>query len=162
MLITTGASAQNFEKGDWVLRADVSNLRLSHSFADQLSTTSFDAGVATGYFLADKLAVEAQLGLDWSKIKGTDASSDFTFGAGVRYYPVGNLFARVGYAGRKRDGSDLTSSGRDLSSFLMAAVGYDLFLSDKVFFEPAVVYSDNLGKNEPQSLGLLLGLGVRF
>lgn len=82
-------------------------------------------------------------------------SSSFTFGAGVRYYPVGDLFARIGYSG-------IVRKEADFSSALGVSVGYDLFLSDKVFFEPALSYSKNLSKLGNHNLGLSLGIGVKF
>ncbi len=153
--VAASASGQNFEKGDWMLKADVSNLQLSHAFNDGFSATSFRVGADVGYFLANRFAVDASLGLDYSKMEGMDTSSDFSFGAGVRYYPVGNLFARAGYNGSVSRGSDVTS-------FLGATIGYDLFLSEKVFFEPAIVYAKHLAEGGSNSLGLSLGFGFRF
>ncbi len=153
--VAVGAKAQNFEKGDWMIRADVSNLQLTQSFSDGFSLTSFDVGVNAGYFLTNRFAVEAALGLDYSKIKGADGVADFSFGADARYYPVGNLFAKVGYYG-----SVIEDSG--VISYLGAWVGYDLFLSENVFLEPAVLYTRRLVEGGMNNLGLSLGFGVRF
>ena len=153
--VAVGAKAQNFEKGDWMIKADVSNLQLTQSFSDGLSLTSFDVGVNAGYFLANRFAVEAALGLDYSKMKGSDGVADFSFIAGARYYPVDNLFAKVGYYGYVSDGSKVRS-------LLGAWVGYDLFLSENVFLEPAVVYTRHLIEGGSNNLGLSLGFGVRF
>jgi opacity protein-like surface antigen len=154
----TNANAQGFRKGDWFLSGQVSNLNMSYAVRsiDSLSSVQLNVAAHGGYFVSDKLAVDATLGVEYSKLERNRASSSFTFGAGVRYYPVGNLFAGIGYAGVKRNYSN------HLDSYLMATVGYDLFLSEKVFFEPAVIYSNNLTKNPIHAFGLSLGVGVKF
>lgn len=157
VMFAAAANAQNFEKGDWLVRADVSNLSFTHAFTDDnLSVTSFNIGADAGYFLSDKFVVEASLGFDFLKIKDIESSSaDFTFGVAARYYPVGNLFAYVGYDGIAPDESSLLSA-------LEVAVGYDLFLSDKIFFEPAVYYSKYLSGTKTNNIGISLGIGVKF
>jgi hypothetical protein len=80
----------------------------------------------------------------------------------VRYYPASNLFARVGYYG-----SVPLFSG-DERSYFDARIGYDIFLSKKVFFEPALYYQKNLNKSfytnrgTENVFGLSLGFAVRF
>ncbi|MDR2912121.1 MAG: type IX secretion system membrane protein PorP/SprF [Alistipes sp.] len=150
VLAVAGANAQSFNKNDWFLDANLSSLGLAHSFVDGESATAFDLNVGGGYFLSDKFAVEAAFGI--GIIEDVNA---FTFGAGVRYYPYENLFASVGYRGNKVESIDLESN-------LAVSVGYDLFLSEKVFFEPAVFYQRTLDDIGVNTIGLSLGVGVRF
>ncbi|MDR2911674.1 MAG: hypothetical protein LBV38_00005 [Alistipes sp.] len=160
----TNANAQGFRKGDWVVNANVSGLefnRLSQNDNprqpdEKLSVTDFDVTAQAGYFIFDKLAVNAVVSFNYEKWSYLDDStSSFGFGAGVRYYPVGNLFAGVDYIGQTSGDSDFGSHGK-------VSVGYDWFLADNVFFEPAVFYSKKFAKNGSENFGLSLGLGVKF
>lgn len=150
LVVAVSANAQDFNKNDWFLNARISGLELSHTFVDGASATTFDFGFGGGYFFADKFAIDAMLGVGI-----IEDLSVFTLGAGVRYYPVGNLFARVGYDGTKVE--DL-----DFASMLGLTIGYDWFLTEKVFFEPGVYYKKNLADGGANQIGLSLGLGVKF
>lgn len=158
VMVAVGANAQDFSKGDWFLNAQTSSLGLEHSFVDDLSTTTFDLGVGGGYFLSNKFAIDALVGFDLVKVKDVDGVSAFNIGAGVRYYPVSNLFAKVGYKG-----VNASAGGKSAwTSYLGASVGYDFFFNDRVFFEPAVYYQKNLADGGENVLGLSLGLGIKF
>ncbi|MDR2891368.1 MAG: hypothetical protein LBV18_07250 [Alistipes sp.] len=150
LLVAVGANAQNFSKGDWFLGASVSNLQLDHAFVDGDSATSFELQAQGGYFVGNKFAVD--LGVGAGIVEDISA---FTFGVGVRYYPVGNFFARVGFDGAKIEDLDLLSQ-------LGVSLGYDLFVSDNVFFEPSVYYRKILNDGGANSIGLSLGVGARF
>ena len=151
----SGANAQNFSKGDWFLGAQASGLDLGYSFVDK--SNSFDLGLAAnaGYFISDKFALDATLGLGFAKEKDIDATSAFVFGIGARYYFAGNFYGRIGYNGDKAKDIDLVSN-------LGVSVGYSWFLSEKVFFEPAVYYQKNLADGGPNRIGVQLGIGVKF
>lgn len=151
-----GANAQEWSKGDWFLGAQSTSLNLQHRFTDGSSGTDFDVNAVGGWFFANKFSVDGMLGFDYAKVKNTNANHAFNFGAGIRYYPVGNLFARVGYNGQ------LNFKTGNLLSYLDAKVGYDIFLSEKVFFEPAVFYEKQLGDAKENILGLSIGIGVKF
>ncbi len=161
--VSATAQKQNFRKGDVFLNAGLSELRFDHlnRRIDSMRTVNIELAVDAGYFISDKFAVNAALGYGYQKSgkKGVenldDGTSRFTFGAGVRYYPVGNLFAGVGYYGGK-------SNGARLYSRLRVTAGYDLFLTGSVFFEPAIYYARNLSKLGTDNLGLSLAFGVKF
>lgn len=155
-MTAVSVDAQSFDKGDWFLGAQSTGLDIIHRFTDGSSGTDFDLSFGSGLFLADKLAIDVMTGIDYVKVKDADGVGAINFGAGVRYYPVGNLFARLGYNGQARfhDGK--------LVSYLDAKVGYDIFLSEKVFFEPAVYYEKRTIKGGENILGLSIGIGVRF
>lgn len=155
VMAAVSANAQDFNKSDWYFGAQSTGLVLQHRFIDGNSATDFDLNAVGGWFFADKFAADAMLGFDYAKWQGYDADHALNFGAGVRYYPFGNLFARLGYNGQ-------AANGREVVSYLDAKVGYDLFLSEKVFFEPAVYYEKNLAKGGENILGLSFGIGVKF
>ncbi len=156
MAVVSANAQKRFTKGDWIVGAQSSGIDFKNRFNDGSSATDFDLSAVGGYFLLDKLAVDAMAGIDYAKVKGADGTSAFNFGAGVRYYPVGNLFARVGYNGQSR-------TNVNLISYVDAKVGYDFFFNDKVFFEPAVYYEKNINKGGGENiLGLSVGIGVKF
>ncbi len=150
------AVSANAQKGDWVLSGRLSGLDLNYAFADDYTNNAkFNIGANVGHFLSDKFMLDATLGLDYTKVKDVDANTAFAFGVGARYYFAGDFFGRIGYDGLKK--KDV-----DLASYLGVSVGYDWFISDKVFFEPAVYYQKNLAKGGENNLGLSLGVGVKF
>jgi opacity protein-like surface antigen len=157
--IIAGANAQNFKKGDWTLGANLSELNLSHTFSykSSYSTTSFRLATNVGYFVFDKFAVEASAGISYSRLRSEikTNSSSFTWGAGVRYYPIGNLFARV-YQDRWKSIND------EWLSSLTVSVGYDLFISERLFFEPMLYWSKYLVHTTGMDIGIALGIGFKF
>lgn len=156
LMTVLGANAQSFNKGDWFVSAQSTSLDFNTNFGGGSSASNLDLSAAGGYFFTDKFTVDAMAGIDYAKIKGADGVNAFNFGAGIRYYPLGNLFARIGYNGQAR--TDV-----DLISYIDAKVGYDLFLSDRIFFEPAVYYEKNITKGAKQNiLGLSVGFGFSF
>jgi opacity protein-like surface antigen len=154
VMTAVSASAQDFSKKDWFLDANLSSFGLAHAFQDGESATALSLNVGGGYFLSDKFALEAGLGTAIVE----DANA-FSFGLGARYYPYKNLFASLGYSGMKVEDFDIESN-------LALTVGYDLFISDKVFFEPAVFYQKNINKKSDggglNTIGLSVGIGVKF
>lgn len=149
-----GASAQkNFDKGNWFLGAETASLGVNVLTLDGESMTLVNFSATGGYFVSNRFAVDAMAG-----VLSYDGVTLFGFGAGVRYYPVGNLFARLGYTGYGMNGAEFMSN-------VGLRVGYDVFLSEKVFFEPAAYFDKNLGSGVnrgPNIFGLSLGFGVRF
>lgn len=153
-----GASAQDWNKGDWFVGAQTTGLGLNYGFLDKASQTDFNLSVNGGYVFANKFAADATLGFDTWSVKDGVSSSTFTYGIGVRYYPVGNWFARVGFDGAAIKDADENPMYAGLT------LGYDWFVSEKVFFEPAIYYKKGLNDkiDETNNLGLQLGIGVRF
>jgi hypothetical protein len=164
-LVVTGASAQ-FNRGDKFLNARTTGLDFSSmSGGKGVGTTRFDLGVNAGYFFTHKLAADVTLGFDYVKIKGdTDSATTFSFGVGARYYFWHTLYGRLGFGGNTVQEYDLLTGKKStaLESALNLSVGYDFFLSDMVYFEPALYYNTSLGKVKANTVGLQLGLGVMF
>ncbi len=167
VIFAVGANAQNsFKKGDWLVGVQGTGLGIESHFNDgHGGSRQYNAGLFGGWFLSDKLAFDVSAGLSHTAIGskgavGSVRSTMFDFGGGVRYYPVGNLFAGVGYHGK---------TGTDTwAQYLGAKVGYDIFLSKNIFFEPVVYFEKNMTKNfgndtgRESVLGLSLGFGMRF
>ncbi|MDR2894976.1 MAG: hypothetical protein LBU97_05900 [Alistipes sp.] len=151
------AVAQGFQKGDWRVGVQFSDLLMQYAFNDDMNVKNLDIAAEGGYFLSEKFAIDAMLELNYSNIStNNSASTNLALGAALRYYPVGNFFVRAGYdigLNSFDDGSD---------SWLDARVGYDWFLSDRVFLEPALVYTKNFSDGGFNNLSLALGFGVRF
>jgi len=162
LLSVAGANAQKrFEKGDWFVGAQSTGLDFSSRFHDG-GAINFNFAAMGGWFFADRFAVDASAGVFLLKVRKQEITGAVTYGAGVRYYPVGNLFARIGY-----NGNAPVPYG-DANSYIDAKIGYDLFLSDKVFFEPAVYFEKCIdkpivkGAPTENVLGLSIGIGVKF
>jgi hypothetical protein len=91
-------------------------------------------------------------------IDGVDAvnSTGFGFGVGARYYFYQGLYAGLGYQGFKAKDIDLASYGN-------IQVGYDYYITDNVFFEPAVYFKKGFSKvDKSNEFGLSIGIGVNF
>jgi hypothetical protein len=164
--VAVNSNAQNrFEKGDWMVGAQSSGLDFKSRFNGGVQAKELNFDAMGGWFFADRFALEVTAGFDYLKARGMSTSDGaVTFGAGVRYYPVGNLFARFGY-----NGSVPTPSG-DLRSYFGLKAGYDIFLARNVFLEPAVYFdkrvfferNPGVDAGTENVLGLSLGLGVKF
>jgi hypothetical protein len=162
-LVSTGAFAQ-FNKGDMFLNAQTTSLGLDVYDYDGNSATEFNLGVNGGYFFLDKLAAEVLLGFDYSKYEGADeADTSLKFGVGVRYYFYDNFFARAAFGGTTYKGL-VEEDKTEVLTALDLAVGYDFFLSEKVYFEPSLYYEKGMSElNKKEStFGLRVGLGVKF
>jgi outer membrane protein W len=155
LLGTATANAQ-IAKGTTISLARVTGLDFTYTSLDDNSRTDFGLDGAVGYFVIDNLALVGQLGFAYTKTKGFDANSGFLFGFGARYYFVKTAFAQVAYAGQKL--KDV-----DLANYVALNVGYDIFISDKVFLEPAVSYQKGFSDVDKSStFGLSFGIGIVF
>ena len=150
------ANAQ-FEKGGKTLSGKLTGLDFGITSWDGVddSYMKVDFGVDGSYFVIDKLAVTAGIGLVAASLGDWDDNS-FNFSIGARYYVWDALFVGLAYQGEKSKGADLLSFGK-------AQVGYTYYLSDKVFFEPALNFEMGFGDtNKVTQFGLSIGIGVNF
>lgn len=153
------ANAQ-FKAGDKTLSGKLTNFNFGYIVGDNdYSAINVDLSVAGSYFVIDKLAVEAMLGITSSKYSvgdySSDASTGFGFGIGARYYVWDALYAGLTYQGQK-------NTDQDLINLLNIEVGYDYYITDNVFFEPAVYFTKNLNDGGRSKFGLSIGIGVNF
>ncbi len=158
-LVSTGAFAQNFEKGDVFINGSISELDLGIFSNDGDNTTQIEGSVGGGYFFTDKFAADVELGGSFSKFEKEDAEKEFNFEIGARYYVWDNIYARLAYRGEKPSGSDMASWG-------VIEAGYNWFLiSDAVYFAPALYFKKGFTKDinkETNAFGIKVTGGVRF
>jgi hypothetical protein len=152
------ANAQ-IAKGTTVLIASGSSLDLgytSNSDTD-LKTTGFGLTGVGAHFIIDNLAIVGGLGFDYIHYKWhgeSENSNSIGFLAGLRYYFVKTAYGSALYSGSKSKGSDFASA-------VHLEVGYDIFISDKVFLEPAVYYGKGFSDSDKtSSFGVSFGIGV--
>jgi outer membrane protein OmpA-like peptidoglycan-associated protein len=152
---------QKMNRGDLMLFARSTGVDIDYTSVSGYSMTdlSIEAGVA--YFVLNKLALIGELQVGFSKVTDMDATSSFGLGIGARYYLVKELFAGVRIAGMKISGVD------DFHGAFGAELGYDFFLNDHVFFEPALQITKGINFSsfelaDGMNFGLSLGFGIKF
>ncbi|MDR0864524.1 MAG: hypothetical protein LBO74_06280 [Candidatus Symbiothrix sp.] len=121
------------------------------------SRINVDLGINGSYFVIDNLAITAGVGLNSYKFGDFDGTG-FDFTVGARYYFWQALYGGLAYIGEKSpsEGSDFLSAGK-------IEVGYDYYITDNVFFEPAIFFKQGFGdKNKVNTFGLSIGIGVNF
>ena len=134
------ASAQ-FEAGRKTLTAKASGLDFTYAKTKDVDkgVINFDLGAQGSYFVIDNLAITAGVGFDYLKYYEEDAENAFTFTIGAKYYFYKGLYGGLAYEGLKASEGDLVSAAK-------VEVGYDIYISDNVFFEPAVFFGKGLDK----------------
>ncbi|MDL2278300.1 hypothetical protein LJC57_06870 [Parabacteroides sp. OttesenSCG-928-G07] len=151
------ASAQ-FEKGSKTLSANVTGLNLGFTSVKDADDTQIDFNIMAkgSYFIIDNLAITAGLGYAYEKI-GNYKNHLFQFEAGGRYYLYQGLYGALAYVGTKMKDVDLISFGK-------IEVGYDFYISENVFFEPAIYLEKGFGDTakDVTRYGLAVGIGVNF
>ena len=155
------AAGQVFEKGDFLLFARSSGLDLGITSVSGYSATDFGLNVGAAYFVLNKLALTGELQLNFSKVTNMDAATTFGFGLGARYYLLKALYAGLAVAGAKVSGVE------DFQGLFAFELGYDIFLNEHVFIEPALQVSKGVNLSsfeiaDPITFGLSFGIGVKF
>ncbi|MDR1199717.1 MAG: hypothetical protein LBK94_12030 [Prevotellaceae bacterium] len=153
-LLGTATVNAQIAKGTTVLIASASGLDLNHTSNDGAKTTSFGLDGVGAHFIIDNLAIVGGVGLAYEKFDG-GSTNLFGLILGARYYFVKTAYGSVLYSGFKAKGADFASAGH-------LEVGYDIFISDKVFLEPAVYYEKGLSKaiKKVSTFGLSFGIGI--
>ncbi|MDR2125629.1 MAG: porin family protein [Prevotellaceae bacterium] len=155
MLSIATANAQ-IAKGTTISLARVTGLDFSYASEEDQHLTQFELNAAVGYFVIDNLALVGQVGFAYSKWSDSESRSGFNFGLGARYYFVKTAYGQVGYAGQK-------VKDVDLANYVGLEIGYDIFISDNVFLEPAVYYAKGFSDVDKSStFGLSFGIGIKF
>lgn len=157
ILCMNTASAQ-FEKGSKTLSANVTGLNLGFTSIKDADDTHIDFNIMAkgSYFIIDNLAITVGLGLAYQEI-GDYNDHVFQFEVGGRYYLYQGLYGALAYEGGKMRFSDLASFGK-------IEVGYDFYISENVFFEPAIYFEKGFGNTAKDitRYGLAIGIGVNF
>jgi hypothetical protein len=123
---------------------------------DDDSSIALNLGVEGSYFVIDNLAIKAGFVIDSEKY-GDDSETDFGFTVGGKYYFYKALYGGLSYEGYKPG-----YKGADFLSYGKVEVGYDYYITDNVFFEPAIYFKQGFSKPESTQFGLSIGIGVNF
>jgi len=155
------AKAQVFEQGALALKAQTSGLSLSvYSDGDDYSSVSFDLYGSGMYFLTERFALTADLGLyAYTSSSSDDVSTKLSLGAGARFYFVGGFYGGASLLASKSGDYDPTGT-------LKLEGGYTFFINDNFFFEPALVLKKDFDFDGDVSKGMYatisVGIGVTF
>ena len=151
------ANAQ-FEQGKKTLSANATGLGLDFTKVKDVDDMQIDFGFRAkgSYFVIDNLAVTAGLGFGYTKM-GDFNSNAFNFEIGGRYYFYQALYGALAYEGSKAKDVDMESWGK-------LEVGYDFYITENVFFEPALYFKKGFGDatKDISRFGLSVGIGVNF
>jgi hypothetical protein len=157
-LVSVATVSAQFTKGGKTLSANVTGLDFGITSVKDVddSPINFGLGITGSYFVIDNLAITAGLGFDYYK-EGDYNTNRFNFEIGGRYYVYQGLFAALAYEGAKEKDFDLAGYGR-------IQLGYDLYITDNVFFEPALYFKKGFGDltKDITQFGLSIGIGVNF
>ena len=152
------ANAQ-FEKGGKTLSGSLTGLSLDFEKTKDVDDMLINFGLMAkgSYFVADNLAVTAGLGFNYLKQGDFIDSNTFNFEIGGRYYFYQALYGALAYEGSKSKDVDMESWGK-------LEVGYTYYITDNVFFEPALYYKMGFGDmtKDVSHFGLAVGIGVNF
>ena len=149
LMVALSASAQ-FEQGKKYISASFSGLDLGYNGSSELNVGFQAKG---GYFLADNLAVLAQVG--YNHIGADDVPDQASLGLQGRYYIIQNgiyLGAGATYKHSNHSYNDIMPS---------VEIGYAFFINRFVTIEPAIYYEQSFKDHSKYSnVGLRLGLGI--
>jgi outer membrane protein OmpA-like peptidoglycan-associated protein len=155
------SAEQGLKRGDLMVFARSTGFDLGITSMNGYSTTGIDINAGAGYFILNKLAVTAEVQIGVSKATNMDAATSFGLGLGARYYFMKGLYAGAGMAGM------IVKDVDDIQGSFGVEAGYDFFLNDHVFVEPALQFSKGINFSEFEvadgiTVGLSLGIGVKF
>jgi hypothetical protein len=122
-------------------------------------------GVDGGYFVAKNLAITAGLGCKFQYLKRdyysyyeNYSNNSLAVDLGLRYYFVKQLFAGIGM---------MLATSKTYYNFLGVyggiEVGYDTYISNKVFLEPSINFIKGFSYDDKSfTFGLGFGIGVKL
>jgi len=154
-------SAQgNFERGSFALQAQTSGFNLTNVSYGDYSTTNLTLQLSPMYFIFDKLALKADLGVTGVKYDESDFNLVYNGGIGARFYIAGGFFAGLSIEAIKSGDADPTGAGK-------IEAGYSIFLNDRVFVEPSAYFRKQLDFDsfefaKSNEIGLQIGFGFVF
>jgi hypothetical protein len=152
-------SAQQFTQGGKTLSGRLTNFGLGftkYKGVDDMQI-NLNLGVNGAYFVIDKLAITGGFSIESNKM-GDVNSTDFGITVGGRYYFAGAFYGGLAYEGFKPG-----TAGSDFRNYGRVEAGYDYYITDNVFFEPAVYFRKGLSNSDKSStFGISIGIGVNF
>lgn len=149
LVVSLSANAQ-FEKGKIYLGASLTGLDMSYSGLDKFH---FGLEAQGGYLIMDNVMLKASAAVDYTG--RDDAPTDFTIGAGGRYYIIQNgLYLGVNVK--------LLHANHNYNDIMPGIeVGYAFFVSRTVTIEPSLYYDQSFRRHSDYSkFGARLGIGV--
>jgi hypothetical protein len=156
LLLTTFPSFSQTDKGDFLVGGNF-------GFRTNKNNSNFTFIPTGGYFVANNLAVGANLTIDFQK-EGTVRSTDLGIGPFVRYY-LGEtkfqpfLVGSVGYIHStiKENSTKIKTNG----FYTQLGLGYAAFISDDVALEGIAAYNYTEYRNASSANGFSLNFGLQ-
>jgi hypothetical protein len=139
---SNGATA----KGKWVVEANT-NFGAAHTsqtsigFVSRDGYSRFSLGGEVGYFVANNLAIKAGLGFGSEKYEGDDASSNFSYKLGAKYYVDSKFPLQIDLNGAS------VKDANENPLYLGLQGGYAWFVAPNVSIEPGLRYDLSLNKD---------------
>ena len=161
MGITANAQLQ---QGNWMVGAHVANVKFTNGFNLNLTPQ-------LGYFVQDRWAVGAQVGLNIFSPEGTgDTQTDWSIAPFTRYYfastEIDNLLNNGAFfaEGSAGFGGNNSSTGNSTNGVeLGIGAGYAYFITPSVGLEGMLKYQGLVGGGNTSSQGdLYLGVGFQI
>ncbi|QDP86376.1 porin family protein [Chryseobacterium sp. SNU WT5] len=160
-----GITAQaQLQKGNWMVGSQVANVKFTNGFSMNLTPN-------LAYFVQDRWAVGAQVGLNVVSPQGTSATqTDWSIAPFTRYYFTSNeidnllnngAFFAEGSAGFGGNNSSTGSSTNGVD--LGIGAGYAYFITPSVGLEALLKYKGLVGGGNTTAQGnLYLGVGFQI
>ncbi len=181
LMVSAGAFAQ-FEQGTKMIGGTAGfsvssdKYKNGNTTVTQSTTTSFSLQPEFGYFVIDRLAFGAGLGMMVSKYNdkdddGESTSTGLSFGPFARYYLANKIFFHGGFGvGMAKNegttgGGDTFDAKTNTSRWYLAA-GYAILLNESVAIEPMLGYGASSQKDPDADTkfvdsGLSLQVGIQ-
>ncbi|MDR2385423.1 MAG: hypothetical protein LBD80_07190 [Tannerella sp.] len=120
----------------------------------QTASTQATFGADGAFYIVRNFALTAGLYLNSSKYGSSDPVTSTVAAFGAKYHFVGGFYGELAYYNSKSGKNDAVTYG-------MLELGYDIYLNERFYLEPAGYY--RMGLNDSVSrLGVMLGFGVAF
>jgi len=120
----------------------------------QTASSQVYLGADGAYYILRNLALTAGLYLNTTKYGKSDPVTTTAVSIGAKYHFIRGFYGELSYYSTKTGKKDAVTYGQ-------LELGYDIFLNERFYIEPAGYY--RMGLNDSSSkLGVLLGFGVVF
>ncbi|MDR1406824.1 MAG: hypothetical protein LBJ23_02100 [Tannerella sp.] len=121
---------------------------------EQTGSVDVSLGARGAYYIVRKLALTAGLYADTYKYGKSDPTTATSISLGVKYHFIRGFYGELAWLNTKSGKSDAVTYGR-------LEVGYDIFLNNRFYLEPATYIRAGLNDSSTK-LGAALGFGVVF
>jgi hypothetical protein len=121
---------------------------------NQTASTQVSLGANGAYYIVRNFALKAGLYVNTDKYGNSDPVTTTNVALGVKYHFVRGFYGELSYLNVKSGKKDAITYGR-------FELGYDIFLNDCFYLEPAAYIRAGLNDSSTK-FGLALGFGVAF